>query len=163
MKSAQNIIDTLKLEPHPEGGYFRRVYESEQTGPIGPNKATRFLLTCIYYLLTDKSPIGHLHTNRSNIIHFYHGGAPITYTLVPPSGELRRETLGSDLAQGQKLQLLVSGGWWKASQLESGEYGLISEAVAPGFDPEDMRFINQKEVDSQFPKLSTSLSHLCRT
>lgn len=162
MKSAQFLIDTLKLEPHPEGGYFKRVYESKRTAPIGPNDTSRFLLTCIYYLLTDESPIGHLHVNRSDIMHFYHGGAPIIYTLVSPTGELHHETLGSDLDQGQKLQLLVPGGWWKASQLESGKYGLISEAVAPGFDPEDMRFISQKEVESQFSKLSVSLSSLCR-
>jgi len=162
MKSAQHLIDTLKLKSHPEGGYFKRVYQSEQTAPIGPNDASRFLLTCIYYLLTNKSPIAHLHVNRSDIMHFYHGGAPITYTLVSPTGELHRETLGSDLDQGQKLQLPVPGGWWEASQLPSGEYGLISEAVAPGFDPEDMRFISQKEIESQFPKLSASLSSLCR-
>ena len=64
-------------------------------------------------------------------MHFYHGGAPIIYTLVSPTGELRQETLGANLNEGQLLQLLVPGGWWKASQLNSGEYGLVSEAVSP--------------------------------
>lgn len=162
MTSVQYLIETLDLTPHPEGGFFKRVYQSEQTASIGPSNSTRHLLTCIYYLLTDESSIGHLHVNRSDIMHFYHGGAPIIYTLVSPTGELRQETLGANLNEGQLLQLLVPGGWWKASQLNSGEYGLVSEAVSPGFDPEDMRFINRSKIQSQFPRLSVPLSGLCR-
>lgn len=63
--------------------------------------------------------------------------------------EIREVTMGSDLDQGQSLQLLVEGGWWKVSQLpglradssaseraedsEEGSGGaLISEVVTPG-------------------------------
>lgn len=162
MDAARKIIEELKLEPHPEGGYFRRTYESAEIGPVGSKGLPRPLLSCIYYLLTRDSPIGRLHVNRSDIMHFYHGGAPIVYTLVSPDGELRRETLGPDPDQSQAFQLLVPGGWWKASELASGDYGLISEAVSPGFDYEDMRFVSPIEAASRFPQLGDSLSRLCR-
>ncbi|MBA1331613.1 cupin, partial [Candidatus Endoriftia persephone str. Guaymas] len=75
----QEIIDALGLEPHLEGGYFRRSYQS--AGEIQTPNGPRHRLTSIYYLLTDDAPVGHLHRNRSNILHYFHAGAPLRYTL----------------------------------------------------------------------------------
>ena len=95
-------------------------------------------------------------------MHFFHSGAPITYTLVSPVGELSLKTLGPDPTQGHQFQLLVPGGWWKASELTPGDYGLISEAVSPGFDPQDMRFVAKAEIQANFPMLAETLAHLCK-
>lgn len=62
--------------------------------------------------------------------------------------EIREVTMGSDGDQGQVLQLLVEGGWWKVSRLPGlqadssaasgsaegmeGSGALISEVVTPG-------------------------------
>jgi predicted cupin superfamily sugar epimerase len=159
MNSARELIDYLNLEPHPEGGYFKRTYESQISAAVGPNGSDRKLLTCIHYLLTRESPIGCLHVNQSDIIHFFHQGSPITYTLVSPERELNQVILGTNLDEGQQLQLTVPSGWWKASELKSGDYGLISEAVSPGFEYEDMNFIPQSEVQAHVQ--SDLLSRLC--
>jgi predicted cupin superfamily sugar epimerase len=156
--SVKQIVESLDLEPHPEGGYFRRTYASKTIAPIGPNQSDRPTLTCIYYLLTHDSPIGHLHVNRSDIVHFFQGGSPINYTLVSPQGELETVILGTDIAAGQKLQFTVPGGWWKASQLIKGDYGLISEAVSPGFAFEDMAFVTEDDIVSRFPELNNRLN-----
>ncbi len=147
----QQIITQLSLEPHVEGGYFRRTYQSEWTADLAYGE--RCLLTSIYYLLTDDSPIGHLHKNKSDIIHYFHAGSPLTYIIVHPDGRLEKKILGADIAQGQQPQLLVRGGCWKASELASGEFGLISEAVSPGFEYEDMELATMEFVRSQFPQL----------
>lgn len=160
MSSAQSIITALQLEPHTEGGYFKRTYESKLSATVGSGGSDRKLLTCIYYLLTSESPIGHLHVNQSDIVHFHQRGDPITYHLVSPEGELRQVTLGPEIDKGHQLQLTVPSGWWKASELASGEYGLVSEAVSPGFEYEDMRFIRQSEVLRHFHR--ESLIRLCR-
>ena len=62
--------------------------------------------------------------------------------------------MGSDIIAGQCLQLHVPGGIWKASQLTNGlaGYGLISEAVTPGFDFADMELGNQQQLTEQFPE-----------
>jgi len=77
---------------------------------------------------------------------------------VPPKGALETVTLGTDIAAGQKLQLTVQGGWWKASELASGEYGLISEAVSPGFNYDDMAFIRKADIRSRCPGLEGQLN-----
>lgn len=131
-----DIIAALELTPHPtEGGYFQRTYESDST--LGQGEKKRPLLTSIYYLLSDNQPHGFLHRNRSDILHFHHLGAPIRYLVIDPNGRLTEHLLGPDLSNGQVPQLLVKGGDWKASQLGSAGFALISEAVAPGFSYED--------------------------
>jgi len=112
----------------------------------------RRILSSIYYLLTDDSPTGYLHRNQSDILHYFHGGSPLTYWILPPDGSLERRVLGFDLDQGQQPQLLVQGGHWKATELESGEFGLISEAVAPGFEYADMELANRDLLENQFPQ-----------
>ena len=162
MESVQQIVELLGLEPHPEGGYFRRTYTSNTIAPIGLKQANQPTLTCIYYLLTSDSPIGHLHVNQSDIVHFFHGGSPITYTLVSPKGELETVTLGADVKAGQKLQLTVRGGYWKTSQLMEGDYGLISEAVSPGVVFQDMAFVSKADIASRFPTLGESLNRFVK-
>ena len=152
----QQIIKSLSLEPHPsEGGYFKRTYTSEieTPSPVG----TRRTLSSIYYMLTDDSPIGFLHKNKSDIIHYFHGGSPICYWIIHPDGQLEKQTLGNDLSQGHSPQLTVKGGCWKASKLLDGEYGLISEAVTPGFEYEDMELATVATIHSLFPELSETI------
>lgn len=150
------LITQLDLSPHPEGGYFRRSYESP-----GVYRGRR-LMSCIYYLLTDDQPCGRLHRNRSDIVHFWQGGSALRYTLLSPEGKLLQFTLGSDLLAGQQMQLTVPGGFWKGSQLLCGNYGLISEAVCPGFDYDDHEMANATEIQRRYPRHWLALQPLCK-
>lgn len=152
------LIRQLGLEPHVEGGYFRRTYSS----PVPAEGTDRPSLTTIYYLLTERQPVGHFHRNRSDIVHFFHLGAPLTYWLIDPDGNLRRERLGPGLDDGERLQLTVPGGCWKASVLERGEFALISEAVSPGFDYRDMTLGRAVELSREFPRHRELLERYCR-
>ncbi|HYW02437.1 MAG TPA: cupin domain-containing protein [Gammaproteobacteria bacterium] len=148
-----DVIAMLGLEPHVEGGYFRRTYTSGSELRLERPGGGRPLLTTIHYLLTDDSPVGCFHRNRSDILHFFHAGWPLTYLLISPSGELERHLLGPDLNRGHRPQLLVRGGVWKATVLEAGPYGLVSEAVAPGFDYRDMELARPESMRAAFPQL----------
>lgn len=153
------LITQLGLEKHPfEEGYFKRTFESEYS--FGDKQNQRKLLTSIYYLLTDDSPIGCLHRNRSDIVHYFHLGSPIEYFIISEAGVLRKEVMGHDIAAGQKLQLTVKGGEWKASKLVSGGFGLISEAVAPGFEYRDNNIATRTHFKQQFPDLIEQVDHL---
>jgi hypothetical protein len=154
--NSKEIIKHLNLEPHIEGGYFRRNYQSASSFTTAEGDS-RYLMTSIYYLLSDESPIGHLHRNRSDILHFFQHGGPIDYCLLHPDGRLEQLTLGPDLEAGHQLQLCVPGACWKASRLQSGDYGLISEAVAPGFDYADMELATEEKLAMQFPQLFDQL------
>lgn len=49
---AQDVIKALDLEPHVEGGYFRRTYQADHREMLETTGGPRYLMTSIYYLLT---------------------------------------------------------------------------------------------------------------
>ena len=124
-------------------------------------------MSSIFYLLTDDSPIGYFHRNRSDIVHYWHQGGSLRYFLIDQAGTLETIVLGPDLASGEQLQLLVPGNTWKATELLGGEYGLLSEAVCPGFDYGDMELASKDTLATAFPALwrthGQQLSALCQS
>ena len=145
-----------------EGGYFRRTFEAGHRPKIDTGLGPRFTMTSIFYLLTADARIGHWHRNESDILHFFHLGEPITYYLIHADGTLETVVLGPDPAQGHRLQMAVKGGTWKASHLEQGEYGLISEAVAPGFEYSDMKLGKVDELLQSFPQHRSRIEEFSR-
>lgn len=116
------------------------------------------MLSSIYYLLSHCSPVGYLHRNRSDIMHYFHMGQSIEYLLLGADGKLQRVTMGHDLDSGQRLQLCVPANVWKASRLLGGDFGLISEAVSPGFDYDDMEMADQRLLADLSPELRGQLA-----
>lgn len=162
--SAEDIARALDLSGHVEGGFYRRTYQADHRQLVSTTTGDRFLMTSIYYMLTRQSPIGHFHLNKSDIMHYYHLGDPIRYTLIFPDGTLETLVMGSDVARGQLLQLHVKGGIWKASELLPGDhgYGLISEAVSPGFDFADMTIGTAENLAQQFPQHSKIIKRMIK-
>ncbi|PWK45886.1 cupin domain-containing protein [Pseudomonas sp. B21-040] len=156
------VITALDLEPHVEGGYYRRTYQSDDQSLVTTTGGQRYRMTSIYYLLTRDSPVGHFHLNQSDIVHYYHLGDAIEYTLIFPDGTLTTVTMGSDVIAGECLQLTVPGGVWKASRLTDGlaGFGLISEAVSPGFDFADMEMGDRQKLSEQFAEHSMLIERL---
>ncbi len=150
--AVETLIETLDLEAHVEGGYYKRIFQADHRPLIATERGERFTMTSIHYLLTAQSPVGHWHLNQSDIVHFFHLGAPIRYYLIHPNGELETVLMGPDPSAGQQLVLSVKGGTWKASHLESGDYGLISEAVSPGFEYDDMTLAEADSLSQTFPQ-----------
>jgi len=158
----QDWIEKLSLIEHVEGGYFSESYRAAEEMATPREGSVRSVMTSIYYLLTDDRPIDHLHQNKSDIMHYFQAGSPITYILVNLEGELSKATLGLDVAKGEVPQLLVPSGYWKAAVLEAGEYGLLGEAVAPGFDYRDMAIAQADSIRAQFPTLWNELAPYVR-
>lgn len=158
---AMAVAKALNLSGHLEGGYFRRTYQSDDRPWVQIPEGERYMLTSIFYMLTSQSPTGHMHLNKSDIVHYYHLGDPLLYTMIHPDGRLEQVVMGSDPTKGQLLQLTVKGGVWKTSQLLPGNhgYGLISEAVAPGFDYADMTLGTEENMRSQFPQHWEAIKH----
>ncbi|MBC8999417.1 cupin domain-containing protein [Pseudomonas sp. N40(2020)] len=160
----KDVIAALDLAPHVEGGYFRRTYQADHRDMLQSANGTRYLMTSIYYLLTEQSPVGQFHFNQSDILHYLHLGDAIEYSLIRADGSLQTLVMGSDVLAGQHLQLHVPGGIWKASRLLDGSsgFGLISEAVSPGFDFADMEMGNRQKLTAQFPQHRTLIEKLTR-
>ena len=160
--TAAELVEHLGLDGHVEGGFFRRTYASDYT-LLTEDDRERLTLSSIFYLLAAESPIGHFHLNQSDIVHYFHLGDPITYYLLHPTGELETTVMGSDVRRGQVLQLTVPGGVWKASEIPSNGshgFGLISEAVTPGFEYDDMPLGYRDVLVAQFPQHDTLVKRL---
>jgi predicted cupin superfamily sugar epimerase len=126
MTTAREIIDILKLERHPEGGWYVQTFrdDAECDG--------RAHSTAIYYLLEggDRS---HWHTVDAVEVWHYHAGAPLELGLSEDGNSYRTLVLGADLAAGQRPQGLVRKGEWQSAR-SLGDWTLVSCTVAPGFE-----------------------------
>ena len=163
--TTQQLVDALQLEGHVEGGYFRQTFKADHRPTIATKNGDRVTMTSIYYLLSAESPIGHFHMNQSDIMHYFHAGDPISYYLIHADGELQTVVMGSDPTQGQVMQMVVKGGTWKASKIPTdGDfgYGLIGEAVAPGFEYSDMQLGQTAELVALFPQHAGLIKSLSR-
>lgn len=126
MTTAQQIIDALKLERHPEGGWYVQTFRDSD------EHHGRARSTAIYYLLEggDRS---HWHTVDAVEIWHYHAGAPLELSLSENGVSARSIILGIDFASDQRPQGLVRKGEWQ-SALSLGDWTLVSCTVAPGFE-----------------------------
>ncbi len=156
----EQVIKNLSLKHHFEGGYFRQTFKANHRDKVNTARGDRTTMTTIFYMLTDDNNIDHFHTKYSDGIEFYHMGAPITYHMIYPDGHYKKVVVGPDILKGQQLQLAVPGGTYKAAELTSGSYGLVSEAVAPGWEKEDMIDISRDELLSKFPQHKVIIERL---
>ena len=105
--TADEVIAHLKLEPHPEGGYFRETFRDE------PGHKGRAHSTAILYLLRAGEVSRWHRVDAAEMWHWY-GGAPLL--LEVKHGETRHEyRLGSDWLRGEHPHVLVPAGDWQSA------------------------------------------------
>jgi len=160
--TAEEIKHLLKLEPHPiEGGSFRRTYTS--SGSVHLPRGTRAQSTAIYYLL-EPGTFSEMHVLDSDEIFHFYLGDPVEMLQLHPDGSSTVVTLGSDLAAGQHVQLLVPAGVWQGTRLiGDGKVALLGCAVTPGFDYADYRNAPAAELIAQWPDQADRIRALTRS
>ena len=162
----ETLVEELRLEPVLDGVYLRQTYVSPSSTTISTGEdgspVERSTMTSIYCMLTTEYPLCFLK-NRSDTIHYFHFGLPIKFTMISPEGKVSRTILGQEVLAGQKLQLLVPGGYWKAAEIinttTSAGYGLFSEAVTPGFDYSDMSVATKEDIEKCLPQEWKNYEH----
>ena len=162
---AQSYIQALQLQPHPEGGFFRESYRSEQTmqAPApGGGSVQRNVCTAIYFLL-EAGNFSAFHRIKSDEIwHFYAGQALEVLELLP-DGELCCTRLGSDILRGEIPQYVVPADTWFASRVvDGGTFSLVGCTVAPGFDFADFQLARRQELLEIFPQHRQIITELTR-
>jgi predicted cupin superfamily sugar epimerase len=145
-KRKQDLIENLNLIKHIEGGYFVETFRSEDSVYSNASHLTRDTLTSIFYMIESENPISYLIKNQSDLVLYYQEGDALDVILVDLEGNIYIETLGRDISNGQKMQINCPANFLKAYELKSGEYTLIGEAVAPGFEYEDMLMIKEEDL-----------------
>ncbi|MBT3637923.1 MAG: cupin domain-containing protein [Opitutae bacterium] len=147
-ESAVAVIETLRLEPHEEGGWFRRTYESDRK--IELSRGTRPCGTSILYLL-KKGEVSRLHYLRSDETWYFHRGNPVALHSFS-DGKYESVQLGCAVALGEVPQVtLPAGTVFGANPLGSEDWSLVSCSVSPGFDYADFFWPDVEQLVRHFP------------
>lgn len=132
---AQDLVATLGLIPHPEGGYYSELYRSDTTVHPTDGRGARAALTTIYFLLPSAT-VSRWHRVQSDEVWHFYEGAPLDLWMASPDGvQVGQHRLGP-LAGEQRPAWTVPAGWWQAAR-STGEYTLVGCTVGPGFDFRD--------------------------
>ena len=163
-ESINKIISKLKLEPHPEGGYYRETYRSQgeiDEANLGEGyEGKRNYSTCIYFLLTSDS-FSALHRIKQDEIWHFYKGAPIHLHIISETGVQTEVIIGSDIEKGETPQYVVEGGcWFGAELINPNSYSLVGCTVSPGFDFKDFELRTRKELVALFPEHAALISKL---
>ncbi|MEU9284121.1 cupin domain-containing protein [Streptomyces sp. NPDC048275] len=143
MTETPDTVRALDLAPHPEGGWYRRLYTSPVTVPHPEHGGPRPSATLIHYLLgpADRSA---WHTVASDEIWLWRTGGPLLLRTSPPGPEptvVTTHFLGPDASGGHALQHLVPAHHWQSAVPASDEEVLVSCLVTPGFDFADFTLL----------------------
>jgi predicted cupin superfamily sugar epimerase len=158
--TAAEIKALLKLEPHPEGGWYRRTYTSEVS--VALLRGVRPYGTAIYYLL-EEGTFSEMHMVASDEVFHFYLGDPVEMLQLLPSGGSVVFTLGPDLEAGQHVQLTVPAGVWQGTRLvEGGKVALLGCTVTPGFDFADFRRGSYAELAAMWPTEAERIRKLTR-
>lgn len=182
----KDVVERLKLIPHPEGGFFAETFRDpsvfiakEHLPANAGYKVGRAISTAIFFLVPSGS-VSHLHRIPSSEVWHFYAGDPITVFELNEKGEINKTVLGPDLSAGHVFQHTVPPLVWFAAfptkdyddeggkiidgELSEAEkdfrYSLVGCTVAPAFEFADFELAKKKELLEMFPNASTYLELL---
>jgi len=126
---AHELIRTLDLEPHPEGGFYKRIYEASKQVEV--NGLLRPTITSICFLLTPDAPSKWHRIDAVEVWDWQEGSAMELLMYDAPAQSLSRTQLDTSARGGQLLQSVPANTWQTART--HGEYTLVNCSVSPGF------------------------------
>ena len=143
---AAQLIESLGLIPHPEGGHYREVYRSiSRVRPLD-GRGERASVTNILFLLAA-GEMSRWHRVRSDEAWHYHEGD--TLELFDADGgfhKVGRHLLGRP-DDSAISSCVVPGGMWQAAR-STGAYTLVGCTVAPGFEFADFQMLRDAPADA---------------
>lgn len=154
---AQYLIDTLDLKPHPEGGYFKEIYRSDQMVSSGRHGGRRSALTSIYFMLTEGQHSSFHKVNSDEAWHFYEG-APLELMWLDDSFDRLNSAVLGPVDKESQPTAIIPTGFWQAAYT-TGEFTLVGCSVGPGFEFADFSMLNEDQQQTEkliknYPELS---------
>jgi predicted cupin superfamily sugar epimerase len=144
IRSIEELVETLQLQAHPEGGFFRETWRSTLDLPasaLPEHPGPRSAGTCIIYLL-PAGEVSKPHRVRSDELWIFQSGDSLRLQMGTDAGDLQEHLLGPK--PGEHFQALVPAHCWQSATPAAGDagYSLVACVVVPGFDFEDFEMID---------------------
>ncbi|TDI99333.1 MAG: cupin domain-containing protein [Deltaproteobacteria bacterium] len=156
--TADQIIATLELEPHPEGGFFRETYRATETlsRAVLPSRfrGERAFSTAIYFLIQGKQ-FSALHRICSDELWHFYLGEPLEFVEITSDGRLTMTLLGHGITTVTRPQAVIPAGSWFGSRLARPDphaFALVGCTVAPGFDFADFELASREKLLEAYPQ-----------
>lgn len=166
MSRTEQIIESLQLVQHPEGGFYKEVYRSEEIIQKAhlPSRfnGDRSFCTSIYFLLTSDDISAFHRIKQDEIWHFY-SGSPLTIHVIDEKGNYSHKTISNKLNQTEFPMATVKAGcYFGATVDEPDTYALVGCTVAPGFDFEDFQMPKRSTLLEKYPQHTKTIEKLTR-
>jgi predicted cupin superfamily sugar epimerase len=167
MLTNDDIKALLGLRPHPtEGGFYVETYRSQEVlsgdSPPARYRGPRAFGTAIYYLITPDSFSAMHCLPTDEIFHFYLGD-PVEMLQLSADGGGKLLYIGTDIASGQRPQVIVPKDVWQGSRLVAGgRFALLGATMAPGFDFADYQTGKRQELIGRYPDFRDLITSLTR-
>ena len=128
--AAKEMIATLGLARHPEGGWYRETWRAAGEDARAGGTAILFLL--------EAGQRSHWHRVDAAELWLWHAGDPLVVLVAQENGAVREFPLGGDVAAGYQPQCLVPASRWQSTEALATEaragWALVSCVVVPGFE-----------------------------
>jgi predicted cupin superfamily sugar epimerase len=124
MDEVRDLIDSLGLARHPEGGWYRETWRAAAAG------AQRSAGTSILFLL-EAGQRSHWHRVDATELWIFQAGHALTLSTAD-AGDIRSVRLGADVRAGEQPQHVIAPGQWQSAQAGDG-WCLVACVVVPGF------------------------------
>lgn len=165
MKNAQYYIQKLNLAAHPEGGYFKEVYRSDELIKANalPKRysGNRNFATAIYFLLEGKQFSAFHKIESDETWHFY-AGSSITLMMINEAGNYSEVIIGNNLDHNEHLQFTIERNTWFAAKVNKEDsFSLLGCTVAPGFDFNDFVLAEKTAMLKIFPQHEAVIHQYC--
>ncbi len=166
MIRAAYLVKVLDLQAHPEGGFYKEVYRSEERIPASALGSEfggdRSFSTAIYFLL-EKDNFSAFHKIKSDETWHFYEGDTLEVLEINDSGELKITLVGNKVETGDVFQYTVKANTWFGSRVKKGgNYSLVGCTVAPGFDFRDFEMAGRAELIEAFPALRQVIEEMTR-
>jgi uncharacterized protein len=163
--TAAYFIEKLQLQKHPEGGYFRETYRSEEN-ILQPHLPKRFhgnrsFATAIYFLLNGNE-FSAFHKILSDETWHFYAGSPVTVYMIDEQGNFSQQTIGSNPEKGETFQFTIPANTWFAAEVnDKTGFCLAGCTVTPGFDFADFQLAEKAALLQQFPQHQSLIEKFC--
>lgn len=153
---AAQLIASLGLAPHPEGGHFREVYRSPSGVQPLDARSGRAALTTIYFLLTA-GEVSRWHRVASDEVWHHYEGDALELIMVESGFDASTRHLLGPLGEGARPVQVVPANVWQAAR-STGDYTLVGCTVGPGFDFADFVMLRDLPAEAEAAKRHPELA-----
>jgi predicted cupin superfamily sugar epimerase len=129
MNDINAVVDTLQLEPHPEGGFYKEMHRAISLVKEA-NGHTKNAYSSIYYLLSGDD-FSAWHRIQSDETWFFHLGCDIAIYYFDSQNKLTTVQIGLESMQLQAT--IPAGTWFAAKPVRTDSFCLVSCVVGPAF------------------------------